>query len=469
MSFAQSLARAARTRCTVFRGTVAHSASFRELRVLEGAYLGVDNASGRVAFLEQRREDVPSWVWEEEGAAGVVELGGRFIVPGFVDTHTHAPQYCNSATGRIPLLDWLETFTFPTEARFSDAAFARDVYTRAVRRHLLNGTTTCAYYATIHTDASLVLRDIMREAGQRGFVGKVCMDQNSPDYYVERTEESLEETRRFVDAMLPGADGACEDVRPIVTPRFAPTCSSALMRGLAEVADRHGLPVQSHLSENHAEIAWVAELFPGCDSYTDVYARHGLLHERAVMAHCVHLTEQEKAQFKERNAGVSHCPNSNFTIHSGTLDVRDLVARGIKVGLGTDVSGGCSPSMLDAMRQAILAARSLDFDRVRRGGTAARKPGKDGAEEDPFDLAEAFYLATVGGARVLNMEDRVGTLDAGMDFDALVVDPAAPGGPIDVFEKDSALDRLNKFVFIGDDRNIAHVFVRGRDVTPARA
>ncbi|KAJ3088904.1 hypothetical protein HK102_007669, partial [Quaeritorhiza haematococci] len=239
----------------------------------------------------------------------------QFLLPGFVDTHIHAPQYVYTGTGYdLPLMQWLEKYTFPRESAFSSPTYARKSYTQSVKRSLRCGTTTACYYATIHLPACKILTEVIRQCGQRAFIGKVNMDRNSPDFYIEERESSVKETREFVDFVLGLGD---ERVTPIITPRFVPTCSAELMQALGDIAREKNLPIQSHLCENPSEIEFVKTLHPECSSYTDVYRTYGLLTDRSVMAHCVYLTDEEVAMIKDYDAGIAHCPNSNFSLQSG--------------------------------------------------------------------------------------------------------------------------------------------------------
>ena len=271
---------------TVYRGAVIHSRDFDTLEVIEDALLGVD-ARGRICFLVDVAADPPAFqVADDPGdaaaavaaarSARVITLGeGQFICPGFVDGHAHAPQHAFTGTGMdLPLLEWLQKYTFPHESRFCDLEHARKIYDQAVRSHLRNGSTTVSYFATIHTPAAKLLVDIVRERGQRALVGKVNMDRNAPDFYIETTQESLDSTQDFVDYVLGLGDPL---VQPVITPRFVPTCTPTLMEGLGRMAQRHGLAVQSHMGETVEECDWVRELHPECDNYADVYVRHGLM------------------------------------------------------------------------------------------------------------------------------------------------------------------------------------------------
>jgi len=370
----------------------------------------------------------------------------QFLLPGFIDTHIHAPQLPNAGLGLdLPLLEWLEKYTFPTEAKFSQPRFASQVYERCVQSTIDNGTTTAVYFATIHRESSEILASTCKRHGQRAAVGKVCMDRNSPHYYIEETNESFEETKLFVDQV----DRLGGDlVRPILTPRFVPSCSRLLMQNLGALCAERNLHVQTHISENKKEIEWVRNLEPDCSSYTQVYEKCGLLYEKTILAHGVYLDAQELEIIKEAGAGISHCPNSNFSLKSGICDVRRLKDAGVKVGLGTDCSGGYSTSMQDAMRNAVLASNTV-------------KIISDDETYQELNYVDVLHLATRGGASLLDMQDTLGALDPGKNADILVVDLAAQASTVP-FGEESVTDLLHKFIFLGDDRNIVKVVVAGR-------
>lgn len=457
---ARSIASAART--VAYKCNVVHSLALNKLEVLQPGLVGVDQ-DGRIAFLHDlskrnggndNDDDLP--YFDE-----LVDLGDKLLVPGFVDGHAHAPQYAFIGVGmHLPLLDWLEKYTFPYESKFKDVKYAQAVYSKAVQRHLFNGTTTCSYFATVHLEACKVLTDIIEELGQRGYVGKVNMDRNCTDALREDTDDSIQHTRDFIDYVHNKKSAL---LTPVITPRFVPSTSSKLMKVLGEISREHEpkLPVQSHLSENRAEISWVKSMHPECDSYTEVYDAHGLLHERSYMAHCVWCSKDEREILRSRQSAVIHCPNSNFSLSSGVLNVRRLINEGVKVGLGTDVSGGYSTSMLDAIRQAVIASKMASI-----GHGSARE--NDDESHEALTYAEAFHLATVGGAEALGLGDTVGNFVVGKEFDALVVDPYSAGSPIDeahdAAEAQDVLHTFQKFLFLGDDRNIETVFVRGKQV-----
>ncbi|KAI8905956.1 hypothetical protein EDD86DRAFT_193601 [Gorgonomyces haynaldii] len=442
----------------VIVGKAYHSLSVSEFVYMPLVAIGVENGIIQFVRTVEGISDLDQ--------TDLLVLGeNEFLIPGFVDTHIHGPQYVFTGTGYdMTLLKWLETYTFPKEANFKSIEYATENYKRVVRKTLRSGTTTACYYATTHTQSSLVLAKACYELGQRAYVGKVNMDRNSPDYYSESTQESIQETVRFVQEMAPYRSL----VKPVLTPRFVPSCTPELMRALGKLAKEQDLPIQSHLSETPSEIEWVKELHPDQPSYSHVYDQFGLLTNKTIMAHCVHLTKQERELLKARGVGISHCASSNFCLHSGSLNVRRLFEEGIdNVGLGTDVAGGYSPSILDAMRQSIIASKVVHIQ--------AREQGHETPQ--PLSFSEAFYLATLGGAKCMGLDNEIGNFLVGKRFDALVVSldnnmdkqlktesQTVSSGTVDLFEHDTPDTRFEKFVYLGDDRNIKYVFVNGKQI-----
>ncbi|GAB6026271.1 hypothetical protein CHUAL_012479 [Chamberlinius hualienensis] len=375
-----------------------------------------------------------------------VNICSEFLIPGFIDTHIHAPQYANIGGIGIgePLLDWLQKYTYPTEAGCKDLSVARSIFKKVVNRTLANGTTTAVYYSTIHLAASIALCDILEEEGQRAFVGKVNIDKNSPDWYCETTKSSVDDTQAFIENVVKRNNPL---VQPIITPRFALCCSEELMKTLGELAKNNNLAIQTHISENKEEVRLVESQFPHCSHYTDVYSTTGLLTEKTILAHGIHLCDEEIDLIKLKGSAIAHCPTSNISLVSGLCDVRRILDNEIPIGLGTDVSGGYSPSILDAIRQAIATSAIIAMNK--------------GGSYKPIDYEEAFFLATLGGSQVIGLENKIGNFEVGKDFDALLVDPTVSDGPIDSFVNDNLKTRLKRFIYLGDDRNIKRVFVKG--------
>jgi len=272
------------------------------------------------------------------------------------------------------------------------------------------------------------------------------MDRNCPEIYGESsTTESLEEAKASV-AGIQALDSPL--VSPVITPRFVPTCTRQLLKELGELASTKDLHVQTHLSENKREVEWVRQLEPDCQHYTEVYGKSGLLGPKTILAHCVHLTDEEVEMIRSTGSGISHCPNSNFSLKSGVCNVQRLRRAGVKVGLGTDCSGGFSPSLLDAMRQAVIASNVVHFT---------------GEVEEPLSFSDALYLATRGSAQLLEKEGELGLLEGGALADILLVDMQGHENT-QLFGHESPEDMVHKFVFLSDDRNIKSVWVNGRKV-----
>ncbi|KAI9024727.1 hypothetical protein DFJ74DRAFT_665918 [Hyaloraphidium curvatum] len=403
-----------------------------------------------------------------------------FIFPGFIDTHIHASQYVFAGTGLdLPLLEWLNTYTFPREAAFKDVEYARMAYRKAVAKTLRCGTTAASYYATIHLEGSKVLADEMLRQGQRGLVGKVCMDRNGPDYYVEDTGSSLSDTRDFVQHVLHvTSEGVADDphkvglIRPVVTPRFVPTCTDELLSGLGQIAKEFSVPIQSHTCENPAEVGWVHKLHPHEHNYVEVYDKYGLLGPTSIMAHGIYLSDDEREMMVRRDVGLSHCPTSNFALGSGICNVRHYMCtpppgkrEGFtdKIGLGTDVSGGYSPSLQNTVRDAMTAGKILSMPSLSTTPTEHRH------RQPALNLAQVLYFATVGGAKVLGLENVVGNFEVGKEFDALVIDLENPENPVDIFPHDTMASIIEKWVYLGDISAIRQVYVRGRMVSGAQS
>jgi len=466
------------SRNKLFFGSFIHSKTLAELEYLHGTAVAVDSAGKIVAVAPGHADPAaaaaalfPTLGWAPADVDIVqAKSESHFFFPGFIDTHLHASQYPNVGIfGNSTLLDWLNTYTFPLEASLADPAKARKVYTRVIRKTLAHGTTCAAYYATVDVASTNLLADLCLAAGQRALVGRVCMDQLSPAYYRDESPAAALAATRASIAHIEAIDPTLSLVRPVLTPRFAPSCSAPLLKGLgALAAERPDLPIQTHISENKNEIALVKELFPPSatgapdDSYASVYDAFGLLTDRTILAHGVHLSEFEAELIAKRGAKVSHCPCSNSAITSGAARVRWLLEKGVTCGLGTDMSGGYSPSVLEAARLAALVSRH-----VAMGGDDKAK----------LTVEEVLYLATRGGAEVVGLQERVGRFEVGMDWDAQLVglgtvdaeggvegveEGEEEDGNVDVFGWESWAERVAKWVYNGDDRNTRKVWVKGR-------
>ena len=376
--------------------------------------------------------DIPEHMRE----AVVTDFGDALILQSFADMHLHGPQYEFTGTGMDrPLLEWLDTYAFPTEARYKDPAYAREKYRTLAHDLIQNGTTRVSMFSSLHTDTTLILMEELEKAGITGYVGKVNMDRIAPAYLCETTEESKKETLRWLDGCR-----RFTKVKPILTPRFAPSCSAELLSFLGKLKEERDLPVQSHLSENVGEIALVSQLFPDCGQYWEVYDKYGLFDEKTLMAHCVHSDIRERAAMRLRSVHPVHCASSNNSLMSGISPVADMLREGQSICLGSDLAGGTTLSMLRTMANSI----SVSKDR----GSLMQK------DSQAISIEQAYYMATGAGQRFLGYG--IG-FSKGEPLHAIVVDDTElPKLPAITLR-----DRLLRAVYRLDDRHIQAVYSEG--------
>ena len=413
------------------KGNIIFTPVCGKLEVRPGQYLVCENGlvAGIFETLPERFKGIP-----------VHDHGDRLILPGLVDLHVHASQYAYRGLGMdMELLDWLEENAFPEEARFADPAYAAAAYRVFADELTRSATTRASIFATVHRPATLLLMDLLEKAGLRGFVGKLNMDSNCPDYLRETTDGSLAETRRWLEESA-GFSG----VRPVITPRFIPSCSEELMNGLGGLQRQFGAAMQSHLSENLSEIEWVKQLRPSTRFYGEAYNQPGLFGGECptVMAHCIWSGEEERALMKERGVFLAHCPQSNMNVSSGIAPVRTWLNEGQKAGLGSDVAGGAHLSIFRAMTDAIQCSK-LRWRLVDDSLPA-------------LTLPEALYLATKGGGEFFG---KVGSFEPGYEFDAIVMDDSA----LPTTRRCTLTERLERVVWLSDGLPLAK-YVAGRQL-----
>ncbi|KKY28063.1 putative guanine deaminase [Phaeomoniella chlamydospora] len=444
----------------VFHGTFIHSITPQRVEIILNGLLVV-SATGKIIFLQHNVNpgNIRRYLSFIPGLPNASSLPvrilrrGEFLIPGFIDTHNHAPQWTQRGTGRgLQIMDWLNHITFPHEAKFEDLEYARETYAKCVDGFIKQGVTTASYYGSLHGEASKVLAETCIAKGQRALVGKCNMARNAPDFYRDGSSaESLRVTEEFI-AHVMQLDPSGQLVQPILTPRFAICCDEELLAGLGKIADRlPDMMIQTHFNEAKQEVEVTKELFPQFDNEADLYEHFGLFNNRTIMAHCVYPTEYEIGRLRDLDVGVSHCPISNTTGGEwGAAPIRRYLDMGIKVGVGTDSGGGFSSSILDATRQAFITSH-------------AREVMSEG-KETSLTLNECFYLATLGGAKVCGMGDKIGSFETGKEFDALEISGLIDGVSTLVEGDDSIQMIFEKFLMTGDDRNIRQVFVRGRSI-----
>ena len=427
---------------------------------LADALVRVDG-SGVIADVIRSGETRHAAARQAARQAGIlVEVpAGQFLLPGFVDLHIHAPQYPQLGKAlAVPLEDWLQRYTFPLEARYADAAFARRQYRLLVADLLAGGTTTALYFATLHEEATRILVDLCIEHGQRALVGKVAMDNPAEcpaDYRDASAATAIAGTRALLDYVAGHRDNHGL-VHAVATPRFIPSCTDALLEGLGEVVRSCGCHVQTHCSESDWEHGYVQARHGMTD--TAALDRFGLVTRRTVLAHANFITADDMELIAARGAAVAHCPLSNAYFANAVFPLRAALEKGVRVGLGTDISGGPSASMIEAQRMAIAASRMLET-----GVDPALPASARGRPGSRIDFDTAFHLATAGGGAALDLP--VGLFATGHHFDAIRIDPTAPGSTLRIDpDLDTPSDRLEKTINTASRANIAAVFVGGRQV-----
>ena len=432
-----------------------------EVRVRERALVVVDE-TGTIANVTGVGSPTHAAAREDLIQRGALNrLGsGRYLLPGLIDLHNHAPQWLQLGKALdVPLEAWLEQYTFPLEARYDDIDFAESAYESLVESMVANGTTTTMYYATIHLEATERLVDICLQHGQRALVGKVAMDdpEGCPGYYRDPSAQAaIDQTVHLIDYVENHPDNQRSLVRPVITPRFIPSCTDALLRGLGEVAAATSCHVQTHASESDWAHQYGLARFGRTD--TVAYQEFGLLTPRTVLAHANFITDDDMDTIIAAGAAVAHCPLSNVFFSNAVFPTREALDSGMHVGLGTDVSGGPSPSILNS------AAHAVAVSRVREDGVNARQRAAErGTPGTRLTFAESLWMATTGGGLALGLP--IGVLSPGYTFDAIVVDANVTDTDLMYWPGlDTPHDMLQKILHNGVRRNVTNVWVQGRQI-----
>ncbi|WP_425434516.1 guanine deaminase [Litoreibacter janthinus] len=375
------------------------------------------------------------------GGARTTDYGDGLIMAGFIDAHLHYPQTGIIASWGKRLIDWLNSYTFPEEARLIDSDYAKEVAKRYFDLALANGTTTSLSYATIHPTSVDAYFEEAQSRGLRALAGKTCMDRNAPENLRDTAKSAYDDSKALLEKWH-GVDR----LSYVITPRFSPTSTPEQLSALGALWGEHPeCLMQTHISEQHEEIAWVKELFPKARDYLDTYEAHGLLREGAVFGHAIHLTEREEARIKDVGAGLVHCPTSNTFIGSGIFETARMKADGQKVGLATDTGGGSSFSMLRTMAAA--------YELSQLKGHALHP-------------AQLLWLATCGSAQVLHLEDRIGNLRAGMEADLVVLDLGSTPAISQRSQRARDIwEAIFPTIMMGDDRATKAVWTAGKPVS----
>lgn len=419
------------TKTYALKGNIIYSKNQNEINCFENSYLICQDGKSMGVFkkLDEKYKDIE-----------VIDFGEKIICPGLVDLHIHAPQYNFRGMGMdLELLDWLNTYTFPSEAKFKDEDYAKRSYQRFVDYLKYGPNTRHVIFASLHVKSTQILMDLMEKSKMVSFVGKVNMDRNGGVYLEEK---DADESEKSTIDWLESIKRKYKNTYPILTPRFIPSCTDELLEKLRKIKDEYNLPIQSHLSENLGEIEWVKKLVPKAKFYGDAYNIFDLFgkNNKTVMAHCVYSNDDEQDLIKENEVFIAHCPDSNTNLTSGIAPAGKYLREGQKIGLGSDVAGGTHASIFKAMADAIKVSKlryRLVDEKIK-----------------PLSLEEAFYMATLGGGEFFG---KVGSFEKGYEFDAIIIDDEK------LLEEDkfNLKQRLERIVYLSKDEDIISKFVRG--------
>lgn len=436
---------------------ICHPPEYGKVEFTNHALIGLDR-SGIIQFLlkptDATYQEKLKQAKKEERLIAFDD--SKLILPGFIDLHIHAPQWPQAGVALdSPLYDWLDNCTFPLESKYSNPEFSKEVYNNLVDTLLAHGTTTALYFASANKNTSLSLAKICAKKGQRAFVGKVVMDNpdQTPDYYRdESSQAALLETEDFCKEVEKLAQNTLQGIYPVITPRFIPSCTDSTLKNLGELAPTHNYYVQSHCSESDWEDSYVFNRFGKSDA--EMLKSFGLLGPRSIMAHCVKLDTTGANIFAETGTSIAHCPISNAYFANSVLPVAKFQRLGINIGLGSDISGGFSPSIYDNLRQAVIVSRLLED-----GVDSSLPSEKRGKANSRITLAKAFWHATVGGGQALKL--KLGLFKKDYSFDAQVIDLSTLptyGG----FDNQDSL--WQKALYLTNSPSIKAVFVQGKKV-----
>ncbi len=418
----------------ILKGNLCYSQDSKNLIMAKNSFLICENGKS-VGIFQKIPEKYQNFI--------IKDYGDCLIIPGCTDLHLHAPQFAFRGFGMdLELLDWLENITFPEEAKYADLEYADRAYQMFAENIKKSATTRAVIFGTIHIKSTICLMDYMEKTGLKTYIGKVNMDQNAPEFLCEKNAgDSLRATKEWLEQV----QNRYENVKPILTPRFIPSCSDKLLLELGNMEKQMKIPVQSHLSENPDEISWVHELHPDTDCYAEAYDKYGLLgnHEKTIMAHCIYSENKELELLKRDSVWIAHCPQSNVNLASGIAPVRTYLENKMNIGLGTDIAGGFSESILRTMGDAIQMSK-IRWRLVDQ-------------TQAPLKLEEVFFMGTKGGGSFFG---KTGSFEKGHEMDAVILDDTDLPYPHSI----SLRQRLERMIYLSDDRHIKAKYVKGKQI-----
>ena len=444
----------------IIKASFFHSPKYGDIEFLKQALVFVSSNGIISKVIRQDDENYLELLEKHSKDNNFFDFKDKIILPGFIDLHIHAPQWPQAGLALDDELSyWLNNFTFPLESKYQDLDYAREVYSDLVKTLLANGTTSAMYFGTIHNEATLELAKICASYGQRGFVGKVVMDDitMNPDFYRDNsTKEAIDNTEKFILDVQTLAKDVFQGVYPVITPRFVPSCTDNALLELGKLAKKYNCYIQSHCSESDWEHNFIIERFGKRDS--EVLDQFGLLTDKSIMAHGNFINSDDADIFKKQKSSVCHCPISNSYFANAVFPVNQLKKQGLNICLGTDISGGFSPSLYDNIKHTVMASRMLNdgvdnkLDADNRGTNNAR-----------VSVFEAFYLATTGGGEALKLP--LGIFKEGYICDFQVIDINSPNNKLPKYlENEEDKHLLQKILYLSTSENIREVWVQGKQI-----
>ncbi len=418
---------------TIIRGDIIYTAEKEKYNVCDDGYLIIEK--GEILGVYDK---LPEKYLEEE----IIDRRGKLIIPSFTDLHLHAPQYANRGLGTDKeLMEWLSTYTFPEEEKFSDIVYAEKIWKRLINDLWKCGSLRSVVFSSIHEEATDKLLEMFIESGLSAYVGKVNMDRNTNETYWEPVEKGMKSTEKLIRKY----EDKSGKVKTIITPRFAITCCSESLMEQGKLSEKYEIPVQTHLNESFGEIDFTMSLFPEYKNYSDIYEKHNLFgrREAAIMAHCIHNTEEEVELMKQNRIYPVHCPESNANLISGIMDVRRLMDEGLPVCIASDISGGHSLFM---PRQLVLAVQ-LSKMKARFENNLSKV----------VKNSEAFYMSTKNPGSFFG---KIGSFEEGYKGDFLVIDV----DDISDMKELTTVEKFEKWLYIGSENDIVERYLEGKKI-----
>lgn len=437
------------------QGSAFYSENFNDVKYLKNGLFCIDE-KGFIEDVYDKSDKDYEFIRKEYLKNGKLKIlsESEVMIPGFVDLHNHASQWPQAGTALDrPLEAWLGEYTFPLESKYRDLDFANKVYTDVVNTTLSHGTTTALYFATVDREPSVLLARICGEIGQRGLVGKVVMDDpvGNPEFCRDSSPtEAVRETEKFIEEVLEFQNEYQQKVYPVITPRFIPSCTDECLKELGKIVSKYDVHVQTHCSESDWEHGFVQEKHGMNDAQS--LDRFGFLTNKTILAHAPFLSDDDLKIISNRKSSIAHCPLSNAYFANAVLPFKDFYTKGVNIGMATDISGGYSPSVYNAIRQAVISSRMLN-----EGVDPSLSYDKRGRNNSAITLNNAFYSATVGGGIALDLP--VGKLEKGYAFDVQVIDinKNIPS----YYPEKNEIDLLHKILLLSESNNIKEVWVQG--------